>query len=127
MPFFKNHIPSGHRPAVEENKGDAHSGDRGLSARDNTTTRDETHAGAHTQHAHADVRDPRSTKGQLIRSLVRRGTRKAHDISDAYKRGHGNDDKVAAGGGTAPKAKDKKKQNAAGELSTEVSVSLPKF
>lgn len=126
MPFFKNHIPSGHRPAVEENKGDAHSGDRGLSARDNTTTRDETHADAHTQHAHADVRDPRSTKGQLIRSLVRRGTRKAHDISDAYKRGHGNDDKVAAGGGTAPKAKDKK-QNAAGELSTEVSVSLPKF
>ena len=119
MPFFKNHIPSGHRPAIEGREGGAHSSSRRLSIRENTTTQDET------THAHADGRDPRSTKGQLIRDLVRRGTRKVHSIADANKRGHDNDDKVAAGG-TASNAKEQK--NAAGEVNTtSVTVSVQKL
>ena len=115
MPFFRNSIPSGHRPGTEGGGGSPRY----------HGTRDEAHA-----HIHAEVGDSRSSsKKQLLKSLVRRGTQRGQGILDANKKAAANnnqdddnnhDDKVAAGG-LAPNAKDK--SVATREVSSGVSFS----
>ena len=121
MPFFKNSIPSGHRPGLESGGGGSA---RSPGAREeahthahaHTHTHTHTHPHTHTRthahahaHAEAEAGDPRSTKKQLLKSLVRRGTQRIQGIpGGANKKGASNtrdDDKVAAGR-TASNAKE---------------------